>query len=73
MPVANKVSGNGSPQFIGEQIDQVWMQTQPAVRYHLDLTRPYHRALLRRLYKTCEEIGKFPLPIMCISQVGSNS
>eukprot|EP00927_Polykrikos_kofoidii_P070531 TRINITY_DN668_c1_g1_i1.p1 TRINITY_DN668_c1_g1~~TRINITY_DN668_c1_g1_i1.p1 ORF type:complete len:1386 (-),score=199.98 TRINITY_DN668_c1_g1_i1:292-4449(-) len=35
----------------------VFSPTSPWGRYNLDLSKPYHRAMLRMLYKTCERIG----------------
>mmetsp|Transcript_16862 Transcript_16862/g.31366 ORF Transcript_16862/g.31366 Transcript_16862/m.31366 type:complete len:1427 (-) Transcript_16862:243-4523(-) len=36
---------------------QIFSVTNPGGRYRLDLTRPYHRTLLRMLYKTTERFG----------------
>jgi len=37
--------------------NQAFNVTNPAGRYSLDLSRPYHRALLRMLHKTCERFS----------------
>lgn len=39
---------------------QVFSATNPGGRYVLNLTRPYHRALLTTLYKTCERFNMEP-------------
>jgi len=39
---------------------QVFSVTSPGGRYSLDLSRPYHRALLRMLHKTCERFACKP-------------
>lgn len=38
----------------------VYSAVNPAGRYKLNLKRPYHRALLRMLYKTCDRFGLKP-------------
>lgn len=37
--------------------DFVYQPTNPCGFYQLDMTRPYHRAALRMLYKTCDRLG----------------
>mmetsp|Transcript_18546 Transcript_18546/g.34214 ORF Transcript_18546/g.34214 Transcript_18546/m.34214 type:complete len:1515 (+) Transcript_18546:87-4631(+) len=39
---------------------QIYCSTNPGGRYNLDLTRPYHRSLLRMLYKTSEKFKLTP-------------
>jgi len=39
---------------------QVFNMTSPGGRYSLDLTRPYHRSILRMLYKLCEHFKQPP-------------
>lgn len=38
----------------GDDSTQVFSATNPGGRYRLDFQRPYHRSLLRMLYKTCK-------------------
>eukprot|EP00931_Biecheleriopsis_adriatica_P035101 TRINITY_DN20225_c0_g1_i4.p1 TRINITY_DN20225_c0_g1~~TRINITY_DN20225_c0_g1_i4.p1 ORF type:complete len:1429 (-),score=268.96 TRINITY_DN20225_c0_g1_i4:57-4343(-) len=54
-------SHTGSVAFATEEdAQQIFSPTNPSGLYHLDLARPYHRALLRRLYKTCESMRLRP-------------
>merc|ERR1719162_2155249 len=39
---------------------QVYRAASPGSRYNLELDRPYHRSLLRMLYKTCEYFNMNP-------------
>eukprot|EP00930_Biecheleria_cincta_P027783 TRINITY_DN19443_c0_g1_i2.p1 TRINITY_DN19443_c0_g1~~TRINITY_DN19443_c0_g1_i2.p1 ORF type:complete len:1521 (-),score=320.87 TRINITY_DN19443_c0_g1_i2:83-4645(-) len=39
---------------------QIFRASRPQGRYHLDLVRPYHRSLLRMLYKTAERLKLAP-------------
>ena len=35
-------------------LESYWPASQPGGLYRLELSRPYHRSILRMLYKTCE-------------------
>lgn len=52
---------SGSGDGTGVHTDlQVFSAAKPDGRYSLDLARPYHRALLRMLYLTCDRFGLSP-------------
>ncbi|CAE7292299.1 ccsA [Symbiodinium natans] len=50
---------------------QIFCPQNPSGRYELDLARPYHRAVLRRLYKTSERFRV--RPSVSFSQIKSSS
>jgi len=50
--------GCGSGIDSGDQT--VFNETNPGARYNLELWKPYHRAVLRMLYRTCEKYNLSP-------------
>lgn len=51
----------GTGALMDAQTDiQIFRASRPQGRYHLDLVRPYHRTLLRMLYKTADRLKLAP-------------
>merc|ERR1719230_1502161 len=48
------VSDDSSQEQGGNNLYQVFSPLNPGGRYRLELHRPYHRSILRMLYKTCD-------------------
>eukprot|EP00928_Gymnodinium_smaydae_P019003 TRINITY_DN17252_c0_g1_i2.p1 TRINITY_DN17252_c0_g1~~TRINITY_DN17252_c0_g1_i2.p1 ORF type:complete len:1470 (+),score=310.57 TRINITY_DN17252_c0_g1_i2:353-4762(+) len=49
--------GYGTMANDGHICCHIFDATSPHGRYHLELSRPYHRSILRKFYKTCERFS----------------